>query len=303
MRIRVIQQPHKGFLGGPKRKCFNVRYNECNYEICIQQFGEREITVTCLEPCAYKDCIGVYYHVVSLLMLFDGRFYPITRAFENDVDVTESMKRRALASFSSADFMLYKENKLIDFETTINEQLFSKWYELKEELDINYKMVLYCLSSVEMPSDVKCAFMVESFSGLSEIVQKKRPEFTLSTIPKMDSQLKRQLMALFNMYGQEVFGEEISQDLDKFASILVDSRNRIAHIKSKQGRIVFDDDENVFYIMKLSLLYRRVILELIGIPFYQYCDCLLAMVNRINEHNTVQEFINSLGQNNIKTDS
>lgn len=301
MKIKVNQRPDKGFFGGPKSKEFNVRYNEYDFEIGIQQMGEREITVTCSDPCEYKDYLGVYYHVVSLLMLFDGRFFPITRAFENDIEITDSMKKRALASYSSADFMFYKENKLVDFENVISEQLCSEWYALKEELDINYKMVLYCLSSVEIPTDVKCAFMIESFIGLSQIVHERRPEFTLPKIKKGDSKLKEYIKTLFLEYGEEVFGEEISRNLDGFASILVESRNRIAHIRKKRDRIFFDDDRNVFYTLKLSLLYRRVIFELIGIPLNQYKDCLLAMVNRVNEHNTVRNFIDGLGKEDAKS--
>ena len=85
-------------------------------------------------------------------MLFDGRFYPIIHASDNDVDITESMIKRELASYSSADFMLYKENSFLDFESIINERLFTEWYALKEELDINYKMALYCMSSVKIGS-------------------------------------------------------------------------------------------------------------------------------------------------------
>lgn len=179
MRIKVSQQPDKGILGGPKSKEFNVRYNERNYEISIRQLGVREITITCSDPCSYKDCLGVYYYLISLLMLFDGQFYPITRAFENDTEITASMKERALVSYTSADFMLYRENKLIDFENAISDQMFSEWCVLKDELDINYNMVLYCLSSIKLPIDVKCAFLIESFKGLYEIVNEKRPECVL----------------------------------------------------------------------------------------------------------------------------
>ena len=60
--------------------------------------------------------------------------------------------------------------------------MFKKWYDIKTELDLNFKMLLYCVSSVEMPKDMQCAFITEAFIGIYELVIKsilplKRPQF------------------------------------------------------------------------------------------------------------------------------
>ena len=69
-------------------------------------------------------------------------------------------------------------NKLLDFEKVLNVDRFLKWYLIKNELDMVYNTVLYCLSNVKMPVDIKCAFMVESCKGLHELAKRKNPDFT-----------------------------------------------------------------------------------------------------------------------------
>ena len=294
IELKITQRPENGFLGGPKHVDFTVCHGDASHKITIDQLCERKIVITSLEGCPYKDTLDIYYTLETLLMLFDGQFYPVVSAFENDVEITQSWNKRALPSYHSADFMIGTENKLFDFELVLDDQLFEKWYTLKEELDLIHKMVLYCLSGVEMPKDMQCAFMVEAFSGVCELIHKKKPGFSLPSVPKWDSELRHYFLAVVNKYGSNIFDVELTINKEKFAQVLVNSRNRIAHIKCKQGRTYLDGGESVMYLVKLSLLYRVVLFELLGISDNLYNDKLVARIQVINKHDIMQEFLKKL---------
>ena len=83
-------------------------------------------------------------------------------------------------------------------------------------------------------------------------------------------------------YGQEIFRGEYQKDLEGFVQILVNSRNRIAHIKSKQNRKFLNGDESVLYLHKFSLMYRIILLDLLDIPLNRYKERLSNCIETIN---------------------
>lgn len=192
-------------------------------------------------------------------------------------------KAAALPNYFSADFMIGENNRLINFDEVLSETLFSNWCLIQEELDIVHNTALYCLSRVEMPVDMKCAFLIEAFIGVGEIIQSKKSEFVL---PKRKSREKSQLgldlKYIISHYGQEIFRGEYQKDLEGFVQILVNSRNRIAHIKSKQNRKFLNGDESVLYLHKLSLMYRIILLDLLDIPLNRYKERLSNRIETIN---------------------
>lgn len=82
--------------------------------------------------------------------------------------------------------------------------------------------------------------------------------------------------------GQEIFRGEYQKDLEGFVQILVNSRNRIAHIKSKQNRKFLNGDESVLYLHKFSLMYRIILLDLLDIPLNRYKERLSNCIETIN---------------------
>lgn len=297
MKLTIKQRPENGFLGGPKNRYFSVCHEGITYEIAIEQCGERKITITSPEGGTYNNALEVYYTLETLLMLFDGQFYPVVSAFDGDTEVTSSWKRRALPCYHSADFMVGTGNALLDFEKVLNWQLLEKWFALKKELDLIHNMVLYCLSSVEMPKDMQCAFMIEAFEGLCELVEQRMPEITFPRAKKGESQLQKYLLTIIPLYGTPIFEKEMQCNAEIFTQILVDSRNKIGHIKSKQGR-TYLDGECVMYLMKLSLLYRVVLFDLLGIPSDLCSNQLNLRVQAINDHEVMQNFLKKLGETN-----
>lgn len=180
-------------------------------------------------------------------------------------------------------FMIGENNRLINFDEVLSETLFSNWCLIQEELDIVHNTALYCLSRVEMPVDMKCAFLIEAFIGVGEIIQSKKSEFVLpKRKSREESQLGLDLKYIISHYGQEIFRGEYQKDLEGFVQILVNSRNRIAHIKSKQNRKFLNGDESVLYLHKLSLMYRIILLDLLDIPLNRYKERLSNRIETIN---------------------
>ena len=236
-----------------------------------------------VEDASIYDLHHLYFDLKRLIMLMDGQFYPITSVTQDGVEITTSIQKKLLPNYFSADFMIGENNRLINFDEVLSETLFSNWCLIQEELDIVHNTALYCLSRVEMPVDMKCAFLIEAFIGVGEIIQSKKSEFVL---PKRKSREKSQLgldlKYIISHYGQEIFRGEYQKDLEGFVQILVNSRNRIAHIKSKQNRKFLNGDESVLYLHKLSLMYRIILLDLLDIPLNRYKERLSNRIETIN---------------------
>lgn len=292
MKLVVVQFPNNGYLGGPESASFSISLNNNECSITINQLGKREIIIEAI-PGNYKDVLSVYYSLVSLLMLLDGQFYPIQSAFDG-TDITSSFKQRELECYSSADFILKYGVRLSGFGDVIDKVFFQKWVNLRADLDIIHNMILYCLSSVKIPKDIQCAFIIEAFNGIFELISSKDSSFIQPSVPKGESKLKHYLLAVIDQYDPLIFSEEITRNKEEFAQILVNSRNRIAHIKTKESRRFLDGGESVMYLLKLSLLYRVVLLRLLGVDENLYINSLKKGVRTINEQDIVKNFISKL---------
>lgn len=75
--------------------------------------------------------------------------------------------------------------------------------------------------------------------------------------------LKLALESLIKNFGDEIFSKE-QADFDNFLKALVNTRNTISHIKFFQGKDCLNGTQCVFYIAKLSILYRKIIFILLG---------------------------------------
>lgn len=287
MKLFVNQTPEKGVLGGPKEKHFTFSDKDFDYEISVEQCGNRQITISSSNT--IKNLLHIFYSLDTLFMLLDGQFYPINRVLENDQNITHSFQKRALPSFKSADFMIGAGNVLISFETVLSVDLLGKWIELRAQLDMIHNMVLYCVSSVQMPVDIKCAFLIESFLGVSELVKESKKDFTLPSVKKSESRLQKYLTTIIERYGQDVFREECLHNKEEFTQILANSRNRIAHIKAKQDKYYLNGEECTLYLLKLSLLYRIILFDLLRVPEEFYKEKLQSRTNVLNEYEGIMQ--------------
>lgn len=197
----------------------------------------------------------------------------------------------------SADFCNYSIEKMLGFDSIITADLYCKWENLLDELDVVHQMYLYSLSNSGMTVDIKCAFLVELAEPLVEIV-KKHTNFYASLIPgARGTSLKNCLDALITKYGVDIFERELSNDYEKFLSALVNSRVRIMHIKREQKGVYFNGAESVLYALKMSLLYRRIMFEVLGIDEVNYRDNLKKCVSRLDKWNdTLDNFLIKLSK-------
>ena len=130
---------------------------------------------------------------------------------------------------------------------------------------------------------------ISFFSSLAKILK-----VDLESFVKGESKLKCYLIALFEKFGAIIFGEELAINKNTFAQILVNSRNRIAHISSKQDRVFLNGEECVMYLKKLSLLYRIIIFDHLEIPEELYKDKLSSAITSIDKNKTMTEFFGKL---------
>lgn len=90
--------------------------------------------------------------------------------------------------------------------------------------------------------------------------------------------LKTALAAVINTFGTEIFSKEINGDFKEFLDIMVNTRNKISHVKSLRKKCL-DGVQCTFYIAKLSLIYRKMIFILIGIDTELYNENIIKAVN------------------------
>lgn len=134
-----------------------------------------------------------------------------------------------------------------------------------------HQIYLYCLIKGFYTADVRLAFLVEIFEPLVELVKAHTYYFqTLEPGNTRTTSLKMCIDALITKYGADIFPKELNACYLDFLNKAVKSRVRIMHIKKNQEAKCFSDKEDIYYSAKFSLLYRRILLELLGISYCSY---------------------------------
>ena len=302
--ISITQQYEKGFLGGPIKHECEFHDKNGSYRICVEQMGIRNITITSLDPVELTELWNVFSKLDMLLMMLEGDFIPICTGiiFEDDHE-TESIELQELLDsrvgfYKSADFTIGDHSNFLPFSKVLNGDLLTMWIDVLSELDILHPMVLYSISNSGLPVDCKCAFLIEAFEALAELVAVKIPTYSLPSVGRRESKLGKYLSSLMDLYGRDVFSKEIAIEKDALVDILVASRNRIAHIKSKQGKRVLSGQESVLYAVKLSYLYRIIILSLLNVDYDEYSEKVKESTSRWDSwHNVLDGILKAIAQN------
>lgn len=285
-------------LGGPHVAEFETRDNK--FFIKIEQFGYRKISIKASEETSVFELYGVFTKIERLLMIFDGQFLNLENLeFTDSSDTEKSMLKsvgnnlmhQRLSYFKSSDLVSYKVDKLLEFEEVLNSDLYDKWEQLLEELDIAHQMYLYAMGDTKITVDVKCAFLIELAETLVEVLKVYTNSFQ-KLKPGNGTSLKACVKALIEEYGKDIFEREMEANEKEFLSTVINSRVRIMHIKRNQKIKYFDGNESVLYILKLSLLYRRILLEILGVEKQVYVDKLRKCVSGLNRWNdTLDKFL------------
>lgn len=285
-------------LGGPHVAEFETRDNKFFRK--IEQCGYRKISIKALEETSVFELYGVFTKIERLLMIFDGQFLNLENLeFTDSSDTEKSMLKsvgnnlmhQRLSYFKSSDLVSYKVDKLLEFEEVLNSDLYDKWEHLLEELDIAHQMYLYAMGDTKITVDVKCAFLIELSETLVEVLKAYTNSFQ-KLKPGNGTSLRACVKALIEEYGKDIFEREMEANEKEFLSTVINSRVRIMHIKRNQKIKYFDGNESVLYILKLSLLYRRILLEILGVEKQVYVDKLRKCVSRLNRWNdTLDKFL------------
>ena len=285
-------------LGGPHVAEFETRDNK--FFIKIEQCGYRKISIKALEETSVFELYGVFTKIERLLMIFDGQFLNLENLeFTDSSDTEKSMLKsvgnnlmhQRLSYFKSSDLVSYKVDKLLEFEEVLNSDLYDKWEHLLEELDIAHQMYLYAMGDTKITVDVKCAFLIELSETLVEVLKAYTNSFQ-KLKPGNGTSLRACVKALIEEYGKDIFEREMEANEKEFLSTVINRRVRIMHIKRNQKIKYFDGNESVLYILKLSLLYRRILLEILGVEKQVYVDKLRKCVSRLNRWNdTLDKFL------------
>lgn len=277
---------------------------EIRFHIVVEQCGIREIKIKSDEDVSVFELNKIFTRVERLLMLLEGFFLPLSNMEFTESDTSnedalrickENLLNRRLSYFNSADFCKFNENRLLDFDVVLTNELYDKWEKLLDELDVVHQMYLYAMSDNGITRDVNCAFLIELAEPLIEIVKKYTNFFSSLTPGVRGTSLKNCLDAIITKYGEDIFKSELSDKYDQFLTAMINSRVRIMHIKREQKGIYFNGSESRLYALKMSLLYRRILFEVLNINEVYYKDNLINFVSIVEKwNNTLEQFISKL---------
>lgn len=261
------------------------------YHIKIVQIGIRIITVSNDNEVNARKLYAILTLIERLLMLFDGKFFTMQEMkfaeSQNDANRLDSyainLKRSRLSYFES-DSTYSFINSICSYDEVLTADLYEKWVKLVEELDISHQVYLYSMSANGTPVDLKVAFLIELAEPLVELVKKKTGMFQSLSQGVTGTTLKKCLCELIKEFGTVIFSEEMRVNEDRFLQILVNSRVRIMHIKKSQNKPYLNGAESIFYIMKISMMYRYVLLTILGIDDNIMVEQIKKITNILDTH-------------------
>lgn len=220
-----------------------------------------------------------YAQLEKLLMLLEGSFSNITKLkFENGIDESQNellqlkgkeyMDRR-LPFYNTNNVFKTGNQKLCDWEKILTDSIYSNWITLLEELDIVHQIVLYTTADNGVPMELRLAFLIEIAEPMIELITMKKGIFS-SFADSNRASLKMYLDAIISYYGMDIFSQEYKDSLN-FTQKLVNSRVRIMHTKRNFTKeFITEPYDILMYSVKMNLLYRRVLLDLLGVKYPLY---------------------------------
>lgn len=288
--LRAVYGEEQGCFGGPYVVEFNVD-NPIEAQVKIEQLGSRTVTISCASDVLADDLHSILTRIERLLMLFDGRFFSLQelRFVSSDSSTDEQLSVKSLhcvngrlAYYESGKFCKFGMNKLLDFSSVLSAEVYRKWDLILDELDIVHQTYLYSIFDCKLPIDIVVAFLIELAEALVEIGKTQKGYFSELKTNSREPTLKDCLKAVINQYGKPLFDIEISNHSESFVQTMVHSRVRIMHIKRNQNGEYFNGKESLLYAIKMYLLYRLVIFDLLDIDPNEYHDSLQTCISRLN---------------------
>lgn len=304
--VTAIYEEKESVLRGPIQIHFNIEKDRL-FHVDIEQAVIRSIKISTDSDVSIFNLNAILSKIERLLMLLDGRFIQLKemKFYESDVftddllvSCSQNLMTQRLTCFCSADFCKNVAYRLIDFENVFTPDLFSKWDDLLDELGVVHQMFLYSVSDSKITIDVKCAFLVEMAEPIVEVVKERTCCFASLEPGSRGTTLKNCLDALITKYGEEIFNKELSSNqYNQFLNALVNSRVNIMHVKRNQRKPALNGKQSSLYAQKLSLLYRKILFELLEIGDVLYLEKLKYCVSYLDDWNLISDsFLSSLSK-------
>lgn len=238
-----------------------------------------------------RKIIDLYKYLVDaerLLNILEGAFITLKEikisgdGNKDDYQIfRDQLMAQRLKYFLSSKIYSIHTDKLANYETVMDASVFESWEHLVDDLGVINQLYLYACSDCRLTSDIICAFLIQISEALDEYLKYRK------LVYKKRRSLKECLKLLISNYGTLVFEKENQFNIDKIIQCMVNTRVNIMHIKYKQKKPCFDGKECVLYSIKMSYLYRIIILKLLGIDEKAYLDNLKRKVKNLNSWNEV----------------
>lgn len=293
--VKIIQRFNNGMLSSTFKSEFKFE----KFFINIQQAGYRQ-TVIFHDDNNVEEIFNLFNSIDRYMQIFDGKFVPIisietinekeqvVSGFEEKI---KSFLETRLSYFSSQDIYKGVHSKLCEPISYLDEKMLNSWLQLQDELDLIHQSFLYFTCDNHMPIDIRLAHIIENFEPLSEYLSMK-DNFYILVEDNGKTILKTHIDAIICKYGNLIFNLEYMKNKNQFLQLLVNSRNRIMHTKRKFNKIYIKGPVNLMYCGKFSLLYRTILLNLLGIKEVDYLPNLQKDLDFYNTHlNLINAFI------------
>lgn len=285
-------------FGGPFLVEFETKEG---IKVKINQCVERTIQISSQKETSHMTLYEELTRVEKLLMVFEGKFcylksldFSGTHESDRLFESTSNLIGSRLAYYNSRD-VLSSRDTFVKFHEVLTDVVYEKWTSILEDLDIAFQVYLYSLCANNMPVDVNCAFIIEMAEPMIELVKKNTNYYSSFTPESHDTSLKMCIDALITKYGVDIFHKELKADYNKFLGILRNSRVRVMHIKNKQTGSWLNGNESLLYMVKLSLLYRYILLDLMGLTDSKVKERVRTITNLWDNWNGISdEFLSRL---------
>ena len=302
LKLSIVLK-NEGIMGGPHTIEFDYDNEGESYHVVLDQCLVREVSVASDSPVRLDSMWMLYARIERLLMIVDGRFYTIDSLSFSGETLSESESKsyadecikRRIACYKTDPVYRYSDHHFLDFDTVLSADVLTKWKTLDDELDIVHQVALYNIADTGVTHDVKCANFIESLEPLAEIIGMYDAFFPSLNSQDRNVTLKMCIDAVISKFGKDIFRREYQQSKEKFLQTLVNTRNRMMHIKRNlPANKYFSGEESILYLVKLCHLYRVVLLSLLGVDYDVYKDAVKKSVGRWDDWNGILDsFLNS----------
>lgn len=272
----------------------NGKPADITVSVKIEQLQKRKITVLSEPTACWPIFVDYLYKTERLLMIFDGQFLHLDNICfscqdehnQRDIEIVKDRILSERLQYFTTDTGITNVNaKLGNVQDVITDDLFARWQQLLEELGNIHQMYLYSIYKSGMPIDIRAAFMVEMTEPVLELLQDKNM-IGKGKYPYLIDKLR----VVVDCYGKDIFSDEMKNWDDDFLQSAVNTRVNIMHIKRNQRTQAFDGKQCAAFMKKFSLMYRVILLDLLGVERSRYYERVISITGAINtwmrEHGT-----------------